>query len=104
MPSFLVTGLSGLALAACCSLIAFAASAGTGEQVAAVPRASEAVAPAVVSAERSRALVRPIPLATGTADRRKATCTGTPRPASDDPGLVLLLMLHQLGPLPYLER
>jgi hypothetical protein len=104
MRSFLVTGFRSLALAACCSLTAFAAPADTGDQVAAVPRTSEPVAPAVISAEGSRAVVRPIAPATGTADRRKATFAGTPRPASDDPGLVLLMMLHQLGPLPYLER
>jgi hypothetical protein len=104
MSSFLVTGSRSLALAACCSLTAFAAPAGAGEQVATVPRMSEAVAPAVVSAEGSPALVRPIPPATVTPDGRKPTFAGTPRPAGDDPGLVLLLMLHQLGPLPYLER
>ena len=103
MRSSLITVLRGLALATCCSLTALAAPAETGEQVAAAPATPEVVSPAVISAERG-GLVRPIPPGTGTADHRKATFARTPRSTSDDPGLVLLLMLHQLGPLPYLER
>jgi hypothetical protein len=103
MRSSLVTGLNSLAMAACCSLIAIAAPGGTGEQVAAMPRPAEAGAPAVSSTNGSRA-VSPVAPATGTAARPKATVAKVARPANDDPGLVLLLMLHQLGPLPYLER